>query len=160
MINREGRTRREILFRAIHIAAGAGFASFGGATSAGATPAMLRDAIDKLVGNSRINVGRVKLDIPPLVENGNTVPVTVTVESPMTQAEHVAEIHLFNEKNPQPYLIGAILGPRAGKASFGTRIKLNDSQRVVAIARMSDGSFWSDAAEIIVTIAACVELNE
>jgi len=103
--------------------------------------------------------GRVKLGIPPLVENGNTVPVTVTVDSPMTETDHVSAIHVFNEKNPQPYVIGMSLGPRAGRAVVSTRIKLADSQQVIAIAQMSDGSLWSDTVHVIVTIAACVEGN-
>jgi sulfur-oxidizing protein SoxY len=155
-----GKTRRDVIVRAIHVVAGAGFVSLAASKSARATPAMLQEAIDKLVGSAKIQTGRVTLDIPPLVENGNTVPVSVVVESPMTEADHVTEIHLFNEKNPQPYLMSASIGPRAGKARLATRIKLNDSQRVVAIARMSDGSFWSDGADVIVTIAACVEQLE
>ena len=121
---------------------------------------MMSEAIRKLVGGAKVNEGRVTLDIPPLVENGNTVPLTVAVESPMTEKDYVAEIHIFNEKNPQPYLVAAYIGPRAGKAEFATRVKLNDSQHIIAIARMSDGSFWSDGADVIVTIAACVEISE
>jgi len=152
--------RREFLVRAIHVAAGAGFALLTGASTASATPDMLREAIDELLGGAQARPGRVRLEIPPLVENGNTVPLTVSVESPMTEADHVTEIHIFNEKNPQPYVMAAYFGPRAGRARLATRVKLSDSQRVVAIARMSDGSFWSDSADVIVTIAACVEINE
>jgi sulfur-oxidizing protein SoxY len=104
-----------------------------------------------------VRPGRVKLDMPPLVENGNVVPLTISVDSPMTQDDHVESIHIFNEKNPQPYVITIHLGPRAGQAVVTTRIKLADTQSVVAIARMSDGSLWSDSADVIVTIAACVE---
>ena len=75
----------------------------------------------------------------------------------MSDADHVKAIHIFNEKNPQPYVLTARLGPRAGRARLATRIKLADAQRVVAIAEMSDGTFWSASADIIVTIAACVE---
>jgi sulfur-oxidizing protein SoxY len=85
------------------------------------------------------------------------VPVTVSVESPMTAADYVKTIHLFNEKNPLPEVIGVRLTPSAGKAVIATRIKLADSQNVVAVAQMSDGSFWSDQVEVVVTIAACVE---
>jgi sulfur-oxidizing protein SoxY len=99
----------------------------------------------------------VTLDVPPLVENGNVVPLTVTIDSPMSEADHVKAIHVFNEKNPQPHVISIALGPRAGKAIVSTRIKLADAQRVVGIAEMSDGSFWSGEAHVIVTIAACVE---
>ncbi len=97
------------------------------------------------------------LDVPPLVENGNAVPLAVAVDSPMSEADHVRAIHVVNEKNPQPQVISAVLGPRAGRARLATRIKLADSQKVAAIAEMSDGSFWGATAEVVVTIAACVE---
>ena len=74
------------------------------------------------------------LDMPPLVENGNAVPLTVSVDSPMTKADYVKAIHVFNEKNPQPQVISVHLGPHAGRASVSTRIKLADIQKVVAIA--------------------------
>ncbi len=135
----------------------AGIASVAMVRPAGATPEAMREAIHKLVGTAVVRPGRVKLVVPPLVENGNTVSVSVSVDSPMTAADHVTAIHLFNEKNPQPYVIGVALGPRAGRAALSTRIKLADTQTVIAIARMSDGSLWSDSADVIVTIAACVE---
>jgi sulfur-oxidizing protein SoxY len=122
-----------------------------------ATPAMMADAIRGVVGEAPVNKGKVKLDLPPLVENGNSVPCTVSVQSPMTAADYVKAIHVFNEKNPQPYVIGVKLGPRAGRAGFSTRIRLADSQTVTAIAELSDGSFWSDQIDVIVTLAACVE---
>ena len=100
---------------------------------------------------------KVRLELPPIVENGNTVSLTVSVESPMTEADHVESIHIFNQKNPQPYVAAINLGPRAGKASVSTRIRLADSQQVVAIARLNDGSYWSDSADVIVTLAACTE---
>ena len=137
--------------------AGIGLVSALPVGSASATPAMLADAIRKLVGESDLHQGKVTLDVPPLVENGNVVPVTIIVDSPMSQADHVKAIHIFNEKNPQPQVISVALGPRAGKARVATRIKLADSQRVVGVAEMSDGSFWTGAADVIVTIAACVE---
>jgi sulfur-oxidizing protein SoxY len=124
-----------------------------------ATPESMRDAIKKVVGDAAINRGRVKLDIPPLSENGNSVTCAVTVQSPMTAADHVKAIHLFNEKNPQPNVISVQLGPRAGLARIDTRIRLSDTQTVTAIAEMSDGSFWSDSANVIVTLGACLEDN-
>jgi sulfur-oxidizing protein SoxY len=101
--------------------------------------------------------GRVKLDISPLVENGNTVPVTITADSPMTEADHVVSLALFNERNPQNDVFVATLGPRAGRAMVSTRIRLATSQKLVAVARMSDGTAWSDTALVVVTLAACVE---
>lgn len=124
---------------------------------AAATPAMLTAAIRNVVGESKVNTGRVKLDIPPLVENGNTVPMTVSVVSPMTADDHVKSIHVFNQKNPQPNIGNFYLGPRAGRAQIATRIRLADSQTIVAIARLSDDSFWSASADVIVTLAACTE---
>jgi sulfur-oxidizing protein SoxY len=85
------------------------------------------------------------------------VPLTISVDSPMTATDYVKAIHIFNEKNPQPNVIGIHLGPRAGKAKVATRIRLADSQKVIAIAQMSDGSFWSESVDVIVTLAACLE---
>jgi sulfur-oxidizing protein SoxY len=124
-----------------------------------ATPQTMKAAIHEVIGEAPIRKGRVTLDIPPLVENGNTIATSVAVESPMTAADYVKAIHIFNEKNPQPNVISVRLGPRAGRAAFSTRIRLADSQNVVAIAEMSDGSLWSDTVEVIVTIAACLEYN-
>jgi sulfur-oxidizing protein SoxY len=122
-----------------------------------ATPAMLASAIRNVVGEAPVRTGKIKLDIPPLVENGNTVPMTVRVESPMTANEYVKSIHVFNEKNPQPNIGNFYIGPSAGRAQISTRIRLADTQKVVAIARLSDDSFWSASVDIVVTLAACTE---
>jgi sulfur-oxidizing protein SoxY len=122
-----------------------------------ATPEMMQEALHQIIGEATLRQGKVTLELPPLVENGNTVPLTVTVESPMTETDHVRAIHVLNQKNPQPYVISARLGPRAGRARISTRIKLADAQTVLAVAELSDGSFWSGSADIVVTIAACVE---
>ena len=83
--------------------------------------------------------------------------MTVSVESPMTAENHVKSIHVFNEKNPQPNIGNFHLGPHAGRAQVSTRIRLADSQKIVAIARMSDGTFWSASVDVVVTLAACTE---
>ncbi|WP_018263077.1 SoxY-related AACIE arm protein [Methylobacterium sp. WSM2598] len=114
-------------------------------------------AIRRFAGDAPIRPGRVSLDLPPLVENGNAVPLSVAVESPMTEADHVRRIAVFNDKNPQPNVLTIHLSPRAGRAAVSTRIRLADSQTVTAIAEMSDGSYWSATADAIVTLAACVE---
>jgi len=114
-------------------------------------------AIRDVVGAAPVRSGKVKLDMPPLVDNGNAVPVTITVESPMTATDHVRAIHLFTEKNPQPRVIGATLGPRAGRAILTTRARIADTGQVIAIAQMSDGSFYSDRVEVVVTLSACLE---
>jgi sulfur-oxidizing protein SoxY len=150
-------TRRDFLAGSVRLAGGIALACVVTTRSSRATPATMQAAIKKVTGEAPLRKGKVTIDVPPLVENGNTVPVTITVDSPMTATDHVKSIHLFNEKNPQPNVIGAHLGPRAGKAALSTRIKLADAQRIVAVAQLSDGSFWSDEADVIVTIAACVE---
>jgi sulfur-oxidizing protein SoxY len=125
--------------------------------AARATPAMLAAAIKEVTGDAPMREGKVTLDIPPLVENGNTVPLTVKVDSPMTADDHVKAIHVFNEKNPQPHVFNAWLSPANGRATIATRIKLADSQKVVAVAETSKGEFWTAHADVIVTIAACIE---
>ena len=122
-----------------------------------ATPATLAIAIRKVVGAAVLKTGRVKIDIPPLVENGNTVPMTVSVTSPMTADDYVRSIHVFNEKNPQPNVGNFYLSPRSGHAQVSTRIRLADSQKITAIAQLSDGSFWQTSVDVVVTLAACTE---
>jgi sulfur-oxidizing protein SoxY len=148
--------RREFLRATGGVAAGLGIALIA-VEPARATPAQMQEAIRKVVGSAAVKPGRVKLELPPLSENGNTVPLTVSVESAMTEADHVKAIHVFNEKNPQPDVVSFHLGPRAGRATVSTRIRLADTQTVVAIAELSDGSFWSARAAVVVTLAACLE---
>jgi sulfur-oxidizing protein SoxY len=153
----EGRaTRRDFISGTAAVAGGLLLVSIR-AESARATPEKMQAAIKKVIGEAPLRKGKVTIDVPPLVENGNTVPLTISVASPMTAADHVTAIHLFNEKNPISNVFGVKLSPRAGKAQLSTRIKLADAQTIVAVAQLSDGSFWSGDADVIVTIAACVE---
>jgi sulfur-oxidizing protein SoxY len=117
----------------------------------------LASAVAAFAGNAPVKPGRVVLDVAPLVENGNTVPVKITVQSPMTEADHVVAIAIFNEKNPQRDVGVFRLGARAGRAEISTRIRLATSQKLVAVAQMSDGTYWSHSVDVIVTLAACVE---
>lgn len=149
--------RREFLVTTAGIAAGIGLGSLAAPGAGRATPAAMQEAIGKVIGPARLNAGKITLDLPPLSENGNAVPLTVSVESPMTEAEHVRAIHVFTEKNPQPEVVSFYLGPRAGRASVATRIRLADTQTVVAVSELSDGSFWSGRADVVVTLAACLE---
>jgi sulfur-oxidizing protein SoxY len=149
-------SRRHFLMHSGHLATGAVVVTLVPRRGR-ASPQAVQELVRDIVGEATIRTGRVRLDIPALVENGNVVPLTVAVESPMTEADHVKKIHVINEKNPQPHVISVTLGPRAGRASLSTRIKLADSQQVLAVAEMSDGSFWTGATDVIVTLAACVE---
>ena len=152
-----GIPRRVFLLVLGHAAAGVGLGSLAALDPAQAAPDAMQDAIGKVVGTARVNQGRVKLELPPLSENGNTVPLTVSVESPMTGSDHVRAIHVFTEKNPQPYVASFHLGPRTGRARVSTRVRLAHTQTVTAIAELSDGSYWSDQATVVVTLAACLE---
>lgn len=122
-----------------------------------ATPAEMQAAMRKVIGSATVRPGKVTLEIPPLIDNGNTVPLSVSVDSPMTEKEYVKAIHVFTEKNPQPNVLSVRLGPRAGRASVSTRVRLADTQTVHAVAELSDGSFWSGTAEVVVTLSACLE---
>ena len=149
----KGATRRDMLL--------AGIAGLGAALikiePAAATPDSMKRAIHQIVGEAAVRKGKVTIDVPTLVENGNTVALAIEVESPMTAEDYVKAIHVFNEKNPQPNVISAHLGPRAGRAKISTRFRLADTQTIVAVAELSDGSFWSASADVIVTLAACLE---
>lgn len=153
-------SRREFLA----LACGAASAAAAGVAKAQLPPniealrkAAMQEAMRKVVGDAPVRSGKVKLDLPPLIDNGNTVPLSVAVDSPMTPADHVRSIHVFVEKNPQPYVISAHLGPRAGRARVATRARIADTGTVVAIAQLSDGSFWSDSVAVVVTLSACLE---
>jgi len=146
-------SRREFLAGA---AAGLGLGAVITVVPAHATPQEMQEAIRKIVGSAPVTKSRVKLELPPLSENGNTVPLTVSVESPMTPADHVRAIHVFTELNPQPEVVTFRLGPRAGRAHVSTRIRLANTQTVTAIGELSAGSFWSATAAVVVTLAACL----
>jgi len=117
----------------------------------------MQDAVRKVVGTAPVRQGRVKLDVPPLIDNGNSIPLSVAVESRMTPADHVKAIHVFAERNPLPNILSVHLNPRSGRARVATRVRLADTGTVLAIAQMSDGSFWSDSAQVVVTLSACLE---
>jgi sulfur-oxidizing protein SoxY len=125
--------------------------------AAQASPESAAAAMKAILGDAPLIEGKVALDVPPIAENGNSVPLTVSVESPMTAAEHVRSIHVFAEENPLPNVAHFHLGPRAGKAQVSTRIRLFTSQKIIAVAALSDGSFWSGSAEVVITLAACIE---
>lgn len=154
---REPSTREAVATRRQVLGLGAGAFSVLMIRPGSATPAAMEAAIRALAGNDQVRPGRVKLEVPPLVENGNSVALTVRVESPMTSDDFVRTIAIFNEKNPQPNVATFHLGPRSGRAVVSTRMRMADSQKIVAVAELADGTFWSDSADVIVTLAACLE---
>ena len=146
-------SRRAVLVTGAAVIAGAVLPG----SLAQATPEAMATAMQQVLAGRTAKPGRIKLEISPLAENGNSVPVTITVESPMTAADHVTSIYLFSPENPQPDMVRFHLGPRAGRARVQTSIRLANTQRIEAIAIMKDGSVWSDSAEVIVTMSACLD---
>ncbi len=113
------------------------------------------EAIKAFTGGAEMNEGKVSLNTPEIAENGNTVPVSVSVESPMTDDDHVAEVMLLAAGNPRPGVATFKFSTMSGEASASTRIRLAKTQDVVAIAKMSDGSFFMDKKTVKVTIGGC-----
>lgn len=122
-----------------------------------ATPAAVQEAIRQRIGAREPQPGGITLHLPRIAETGNSVPLTVIVDSPMTPEEHVQRLHVFVAGNPEPVAATYHLGWRAGKAEISTRIRLARSQTVLALAEMSDGVVRSGSAHIVVTLGACVE---
>lgn len=122
--------------------------------AAEATPHAAAELLRKLVKGTP-QPGRVRLQAPDIADNGNAVPLTVTVESPMTEADHVVAIHVVADGNPSPGVISAQLGPHNGKAEISLRIRLAASQKVIAVAEMKDGTLWAASREIAVTVGGC-----
>lgn len=122
-----------------------------------ATADVLTGLARTYAGASSLTEGRVQFKIDPLVENGNSVPVEVIVDSPMTAAQHVVGIAIFNEKNPQNDVGVFTLSALAGRARVATRIRLASSQQLIAVAKMNDGSCWMKTVEVLVTVSSCIE---
>jgi sulfur-oxidizing protein SoxY len=117
----------------------------------------LTPLIHQVTGGVKPKKGRVKLEIARIADNGNAVPLKVSVDSPMTERDYVKSIHVLSEKNPRPVIAGFFFTPRSGRAQINTRIRLNGTQTLAAVAALSDGSFWMDTADILVTISACYD---
>jgi sulfur-oxidizing protein SoxY len=122
---------------------------------AAAASADLAVALRETFGDRPITPGRVTLELPRLAENGNVVPVTVSVDSPMTEQDYVKAIHLFAEHNPLPRMLEVYLGPHNGRARIASRIRIATSQQIRAVAVMSDETLWSAAVDVEVTVAGC-----
>jgi sulfur-oxidizing protein SoxY len=123
-----------------------------------AKPSDAAEAIVKILSGRTINDGRVQIELAPLVENGNSVTVKFSVQSPMSEKDYVRSIHVISEGNPLPNVVSCHFTPLSGKAEVTTRVRLAESQRVWAIAEMSDGSLWRAKADTVVTLSACTEM--
>lgn len=152
------RSGRSELSRRDVVAAAAGLAAATLAGRAGAAaPPALSEFVTRLTEGAVPEMGGMTLDIPALVENGNSVDTRITVESPMSEGDHVRWIHLIAEKNPFPDMARLHLGPRAGRAEVATTLRLAASQTVIALASLSDGRFVMAQADVVVTLSACID---
>ncbi len=145
-------TRRRFL---VTLSALAGITLAGGARAQ--APAERDALLRQITGGAAVRSGRVTFDTPELADNGHAVPVRIAVDSPMTAADHVRSITVIAERNPRPIVATFTLGSHSGRAQVVTRIRLADNQEVLALAQMSDGSFWMGGARVIVTELACLE---
>ena len=143
--------------RFISMLAGLAAAPLFRARAARAQPDPFGPLLQQVTGGASVRPERVTVDTPRLADNGNSVPLKVSVESPMTAADHVRSITLLSERNPRPIMARFHLGPKAGRAVVVTRVRLNGTQRVLAVAQLSDGSYWSGSAEVEVTESACLD---
>jgi sulfur-oxidizing protein SoxY len=116
-------------------------------------------AIKQEYGERVPTPGRVTLTLPPIAESGNSVPLTLAIESPMSEDDRVLRASIFANRNPRPLIATAIFGPKCGRPAFSTNIRLNGTQDVIGIAQMSDLSLWSAQVRVLVTVGACDALQ-
>jgi len=147
---------RVLLNRRQALAIGAGaVAVLSGAVS----PAFAKNDVDELIGKftggKKPAEGKIKLDLPEIAENGNTVPMTVSVESPMTEQSYVSEVMVVTDGNPRAGVVTFHFSPASGVAEANTRIRLASTQNVIAVAKMNDGSLFTASKQVKVTIGGC-----
>ena len=130
------------------------FAAAPGRRASADLPAM-QQWMKEILGERKAQEGRIVIDLPAIAENGNTVPLTVEVDSPMTESDYVKAVHVMTERNPNPEVATFYLTPRSGRAMISTRIRLAESQTVHAVAEMSDGSVYAVTRDVEVTVGGC-----
>jgi sulfur-oxidizing protein SoxY len=118
-----------------------------------------RSTVERLLGGAPTREGRIEVVLPDLADSGNSVPLAVQVDSPMTLEDHVRQIHVVAEGNPRPWVASFELNSGTGRAKVETYIRLSDTQTVAVYAQMSDGSWWVRRTQVTVTIGACESLS-
>ena len=147
-------SRRETV-RLIGLGVAAGFSAALLPALGKADAKLVDEAISKAIGKRKIASGKITLEVPQIAENGNTVPISFSVDSPMTDSDYVKTVHLFADKNPRPEVAVLHFSPGSGKAAASTRMRMIKTQNVVAVAEMSTGSVYLAKAEVKVTIGGC-----
>jgi sulfur-oxidizing protein SoxY len=162
-------SRRQSILRIFQTALAASVGGFGlGSAKAqvdkltitGLSEARLRsfeEMVRPYVQNQELKKERVTLSLPMLADNGHMVPLSLKIDSPMTEASHITHVYLISQRNPVPLMAKFVMGPWSGRADLSTRVRLSGNQNVIALARLSDGNFIYDVQEVVVTEAACVD---
>jgi sulfur-oxidizing protein SoxY len=120
-----------------------------------ATPAEADAEIAKFTGGKATQSGKIAIDLPDIAENGNTVPLSIKIDSPMTADDYVSEIRVIADGNPNPGIVGFHLTPVAGRAEVATRIRLNSTENVIVLAKTSTGKLYADRRMVKVTVGGC-----
>jgi sulfur-oxidizing protein SoxY len=147
--------RRQVLHRGLVIGGAVVATALAGAAMPANAANNSDELIKKFTGGKTPTQGRVKLDLPEIAENGNTVPMTVSVESPMTEESHVTDVLIVADANPNAGVATFHFSPASGVAEANTRMRLASTQDVIAIAKMNDGSFFTASRQVKVTIGGC-----
>jgi sulfur-oxidizing protein SoxY len=120
-----------------------------------ATPSEAEAEIAKFTGGKRAEPGRIAIDLPEIAENGNAIPLSVTVDSPMTPADRITDVLVVADGNPNPRVAAFSFTPMSGRAEAATRIRLAATENVIVVARTGDGRFYTARKEVKVTIGGC-----
>ncbi len=147
--------RRDVLLGAAGAAAIASLLAWGGEAAAQENPPSAADLLKSIYGDAKPAEAKVNLDLPEIAENGNTVPFTISVESPMSDKDYVKAIHVVATGNPRPEVASFLLTPQSGKAAVASRMRLGKTQDIIAVAEMSDGKFYMGKRTVKVTIGGC-----
>ncbi len=133
----------------------AGAAAIGWGSRAHAAAKEAADEIAKFTGGKTAEAGKVSIELPEIAENGNTVPLAISVDAPMTADSYVSEILVVSEGNPNPGVVKFHFSPMSGKAAASTRIRLATTQNIVVVAKTSGGQFFTGKKLVKVTIGGC-----
>jgi sulfur-oxidizing protein SoxY len=136
-------------------AAGATFSVLGWDRRAQAGAREAADQIAKFTGGKTAEKGKISIELPEIAENGNTVPLSVTVDSTMTADDYVSDVMVVSEGNPNPGVVTFHFTPQSGKAEASTRIRLAATQNIVVVAKTSKGAYFTGQKLVKVTIGGC-----
>ncbi|HKS85078.1 MAG TPA: thiosulfate oxidation carrier protein SoxY [Pseudolabrys sp.] len=136
-------------------ASGAALTLMGWSVTASAAAKETAELIGKFTGGKAAEKGKISIELPEIAENGNTVPLSVSVDAPMTTDNYVSEILVVADGNPNPGVATFHLSPLAGKAEASTRIRLATTQNIIVVAKTSKGEFFTNQKLVKVTIGGC-----